>query len=70
MTPSQLVFSAIPLSLLQLLGELLIFDKTNLKGFYLALTKIPEAIVARQEINNTQKISLNEVLDIINKEAN
>ena len=70
LTPSQLAFSAIPLSLLQLLGELLVFDKTNLKGFYLALTKIPEAIVARQEINNTQKISLNEVLDIINKEAN
>lgn len=69
LTPSQLVFSAIPLSLLQLLGELLILDKTNLKGFYLALTKIPEAMAARREINNSQKMSLNDVLDIINKEA-
>ena len=69
LTPSQLVFSAIPLSLLQLLGELLILDKTNLKAFYLALTKIPEAMAARREINNSQKMSLNDVLDIINKEA-
>ncbi len=67
LTPSQLIFSAIPLSLLQLLGELIIFDKTNLKGFYLAFTKIPEAISARREINRTQKISLNAVLEIINK---
>lgn len=69
LTPSQLIFSAIPLSLLQLLGELLILDKTNLKGFYLALTKIPEALSARQEINHTQKMPLNDVLSIINKEA-
>jgi GT2 family glycosyltransferase len=69
MTPSQLAFSAIPLSLLQLLGEVLILDKTNLKGFFLALTKIPEVISARQEISRTQKMSLNDVLDIINKEA-
>lgn len=69
MTPSQLAFSAIPLSLLQLLGEILLLDKTNLKGFFLALTKIPEVISARQEISRTQKMSLNDVLDIINKEA-
>lgn len=66
LTPSQLLFSAIPWSLLQLLGELLILDKTNLKGFYLAVTKLPEVIAARREINKTQKMSLNEVLDIIN----
>lgn len=39
LTPAQLVLSAIPMSLFQLLGELLILDKTNLKGFYLALKK-------------------------------
>ncbi|MBA3695878.1 MAG: glycosyltransferase family 2 protein [Methylotenera sp.] len=70
LTPSQLIFSAIPFSLLQLLGELLIFDKTNLKGFLLAITKIPEVMLARREINKTQTMSLNDVLNIINKKAN
>lgn len=68
LTPSQLLFSAIPLSIMQLLGELVILDKTNLKGFYLAITKLPEAIAARREIRNTQKMSLNQVLSIINQD--
>ena len=53
---------------MQLLGELVILDKTNLKGFYLAITKLPEAIAARREIRNTQKMSLNQVLSIINQD--
>lgn len=67
LTPLQLLSSAIPLSLFQLLGELLTFDKTNLKGFLLALTKVSEVISARKEISKTQKLSLSEVLNIINK---
>jgi GT2 family glycosyltransferase len=69
LTPTQLVFSAIPLSLLQLLGELLIFDTTNLSGFYLAVKKLPQVVSARLEIKKTQEKSLNDVLDVINKDA-
>lgn len=65
--PSQLIFNAIPMSLLQLLGELLILDKTNLKGFFQAVVKISAVKIARREISQTQKLSLQEVLDRINK---
>lgn len=67
LTPSQLLFSAIPLSIFQLLGELLTLDITNLKGFYLALGKISDVISARQEIKSTEKMSLKEILKIINQ---
>lgn len=67
LTPSQLIFSAIPMSLLQLFGELLILDKTNLKGFFQAVVKIPAVKAARREISQTQKLSLNAVLKEINK---
>lgn len=66
LTPNQLLWSAIPLSLFQLLGELLTFDKTNVKGFLLALGSVQQVINARSEIIKTQKISLLEVLNMIN----
>lgn len=67
LTPAQLIFSAIPMSLFQLLGELLMFDKTNLKGFFQAISKIPEVLAARKDISQTQKLTLNEVLNRINQ---
>lgn len=67
LTPSQLLFSAFPMSLFQLLGELLILDKTNLKGFLQTFSKIPEVLSARKEIKQTQKITFGEVLEKINK---
>ncbi|MES2547991.1 MAG: glycosyltransferase [Pseudomonadota bacterium] len=70
LSPAQLILSAIPMSLFQLLGELLILDKTNLKGFAQAVGKIPEVLTARQEISQTQKLTLFEVLDKINKADN
>lgn len=67
LAPAQLLFSAIPMSLLQMMGELLTLDKTNLKGFYLALKKVPAVISARREVSQTYKLTLNQVLDRINK---
>ncbi|MES2580058.1 MAG: glycosyltransferase [Pseudomonadota bacterium] len=67
LTPTQLILSAIPMSLLQLFGELLMLDKTNLKGFFQAMAKIAAVIDARKEISQTQKLSLNAVLKEINK---
>jgi len=65
LTPGQLVFSALPLSVFQLLGEFMTFDKTNLKGFLFSLARIPQVLLARIEIQKTQKLALKEVLNII-----
>lgn len=63
LSPAQLLLGAIPFSILQLLGELLTFDRVNLKGFSLALLKITEVIKARKELRISQKLSIDAVLD-------
>lgn len=63
MPRANLIFCTIPATLFQLLGEVFILDKVNLKGFYLALKKIPNVISARKEINANQKQSLMDVLE-------
>lgn len=67
LSPAQLLFSAIPMSFFQLLGELLILDKTNIKGFIQAIGKLSEVLSARKEIKQTQKLTLVEVLNKINE---
>lgn len=62
LSPAQLLFSNIPLSILQLLGELLLLDRVNLKGFGLAILKIPEVVKARQELKTGQKLTLSDTL--------
>jgi len=66
LSPKQLWLSAIPLSILQLIGEFLLIDIVNLKGFYLALGKIPEVIQARNALKAREKLSIEDVLKIIN----
>lgn len=62
LTTPQLLFAALPASLIQLLGELLLCDRVNLKGFYLACLKLPEVIRARQALKETQVMQLDTVL--------
>lgn len=62
LTPKQLLLSAIPMSVFQLLGELIILDTTNLKGFLKAITRLPEVFAARKQITKTQKMTFEEVL--------
>jgi GT2 family glycosyltransferase len=59
---TRLFTTVIPLTVWQLLGELLLLDRVNLKGFITALPKIREVIAARQELKNKQRLSLVEVL--------
>lgn len=59
---TRLFATVIPLTVWQLLGELMLLDRVNLKGFVTALPKIREVIAARQELKNKQKLSLTEVL--------
>ena len=61
----RLVTTVIPLTIWQLLGELLLLDRVNLKGFITALPKIREVIAARRELKKKQTLSLAEVLKAI-----
>jgi len=67
LSASQLWLGAIPGSLIQLLGELLLLDKINLNGFYLACTKLPEVIQARREIKASQTMRLTDVMAVLKK---
>ncbi len=69
LTPKQLLLSALPMTVIQLFGELLSFDFNNLKGFYLALLKLPQAILARQEVALADKLSFEQVLALIGDSA-
>lgn len=62
LSKSQLIFFSIPVTIFRLLGELLIFDKINLKGFYLAVLKIPEVINKRGDLRKKDTASLNKLL--------
>lgn len=58
----RLFFTVIPLTLWQLLGEILLFDKINIRGFITALPKIQQIILARKEIKSQQKLTFAEIL--------
>lgn len=55
--------SVIPLSIWQLLGELVLLDKVNVKGFWSALPRIPVVLRERRGLAHTQKLSMNQVLE-------
>lgn len=59
---NRLVTTVIPLTIWQLLGEFLLMDWVNLKGFVTALPKIKLVIRARNELRRNHKLSLVEIL--------
>ncbi len=69
LTPKQLLLKTLPFSIIQLLGEILILDFVNLKGFFLALTKVPDVFIARSKIKSVEKLTIEEVLDIIKQKV-
>lgn len=69
LTPWQLITKTFPFSCFQLLGELLILDVVNLKGFYLALLKIPEVMYSRKAIKQSSVLSAHEVFDILRRKS-
>ena len=62
LTKQQLLFAALPASFIQLLGELLLLDHVNLKGFGMAILKIHEVSKARHELKVGEKLALKDVL--------
>lgn len=56
---------AVPLSIWQLLGELILLDMVNVGGFFLAIPKIPAAIKARKELASSARFSFDEVIDSV-----
>lgn len=67
LSATQLWLGAIPASLIQLLGEVLLLDKVNIKGFYLACTKLPEVLQARREIQASQSMRLTDIMAVLKK---
>jgi len=67
--PTQLIFINFPISIFQLLGELITLDFVNLKGFALAVTKIPQVMRARGRVNASARISMQKVFEIIGKKS-
>ena len=67
--PMQLLFVNLPVSFFQLLGELVTFDIVNVKGFILALGKIPEVFRSRSNIKASEKLSIDDVFDLIGKKS-
>jgi len=62
MSRSQLLLSTLPQSLFQLLGEILILDKTNLKGFFTAVGALPQVLAERKSILKGQVMTLDEII--------
>ncbi len=69
LTPWQLITKTFPFSCFQLLGELLTFDTVNLKGFYLALLKIPEVVRSRKAVKQSAVLNAHEVFEILGKKS-
>ena len=65
MPVSQLLFCALPQTLLQLTGELLTADTKNLKGFISALRGMPAALKVRKQLKQTQKWILTDIVQQI-----
>lgn len=59
---ARLLSSTLPQSALQLLGELLLLDFVNLRGFVKALRLAPQALVARRELRIDPGYDLNTVI--------
>ena len=58
----QLLFSTLPASLIQLLGELLTLDITNLKGFLLACRELNRVRHARAELKEHRILTLENIV--------
>jgi GT2 family glycosyltransferase len=61
----RLIFSTIPFTLLQLLGELILIDKKNIKAFFSALKNLKAVIKNRKSVAG-KKNQLSDVIKIIN----
>ncbi|MDC1436014.1 glycosyltransferase family 2 protein [Gammaproteobacteria bacterium] len=60
---TRLIFSTIPFTLMQLLGELVLLDKKNIKAFYAAITQFKTISASRKAIS-TKKLQLNEIINL------
>ncbi len=60
---TRLIFSTIPFTLMQVIGELVLLDKKNIKAFYAAITKFNEIRSHRKAIAG-KKMQLNEVINL------
>ncbi|WP_164513383.1 glycosyltransferase family 2 protein [Thiosocius teredinicola] len=62
MPAARLFFTTLPITLIQLLFELLRFDRVNLRGFVLAIRSLPAALAARRSAQGGQEMGLPAIL--------
>lgn len=62
----RLWLGVIPLSIWQLIGELLLLDRVNVMGFCSALSRIPVILRERRKLSKTQKLSFEQILEQVN----
>ena len=60
---TRLIFSTIPFTLMQLLGELILFDKKNVRAFFAAITNLKEIRKYRKAIAS-KKLKLNKIIEL------
>lgn len=65
--PLRLLFSTLPITALQLLGEILMVDRSNLKGFAMAITQVSSARRARAALNESRCLSFTQILEKVNR---
>ncbi|PCJ42790.1 MAG: hypothetical protein COA71_04620 [SAR86 cluster bacterium] len=63
---ARLIFSTLPFTLMQLLGELILFDKKNVKAFFNAFSKL-KAVRNSRKKSMHKKMTLKEVISLINE---
>jgi GT2 family glycosyltransferase len=64
---TRLIFSTIPFTLFQFLGELILFDKKNVKAFFNAFTNLNEVRKHRIKTSN-KKVKLKNIIEKISKQ--
>lgn len=60
---TRLIFSTIPFTLMQVLGELILFDKKNIKAFFAAIKSLKDVRAYRKAIA-IKKIQLNQIIEL------
>jgi len=57
----------IPMTLWRVLGEIVLLDKVNVMGFFSAVMQIPAVLRERKKLRETDKYTLDEIIEIVSK---
>ena len=61
----RLLLVILPMTILQLLGELILLDRVNVAGFFTAIPHIPAVLAERRKLHETDKLTMNQVVRMV-----